>query len=359
MRYSKSTFLSIALTVGVSAVAFTASVEAQNTTADYPWRAKAKTQVKTHVQSQARVAVEKTGSYVEKVETVFSKPAQDFRTVETIAIPTPSFESMPSVIYDEGKKYIRQGDTYIESTNVADVAVAGRTTARNLTQQMSTVAKKTSLFEKTKELTSRLNPFSSNGAPSAYKSKDWKVPSFSKTLPVFSQRGGDPITFATITPLPAKTTTPSSIGTNQPFYAAAEMKPTPKINTSPTLSMPARNSQFASALPTETKLTSAFGNSETKRVASTGSDSQNFQPIRSVSTKLAAIESQAEANVEAGVGNFVTEVKSGLHTTSNIISHHGPQISVFENKVISQGRPAPGRRTASLSADHEFWSPRR
>ena len=184
MRYSKSSLLSIALTVGVSAVAFTHSVQAQNTTADFPWRAKAKTQVRTQVKSQAKVAVQKTDAFVKNVETAFATPARDLRTVETISTPTPSYESMPSVIYDEGKKYIRQGETYIESPHVANAAVAGR----NLTQQLPAVAKKASLYQKTKGLTSRLNPFSTNGRSSAYSAKDWQVPSFSKSLPGFSQK---------------------------------------------------------------------------------------------------------------------------------------------------------------------------
>ena len=347
MRYSKSSLLSIALTVGVSAVTLTASLEAQTTTADYPWRAKAKaktqvnSQAKTPIRPQARVAAHKTDAFVEQVETAFSKPARDLRTVETIATPTPSYESMPSVIYDEGKKYIRQGDTYIESTNLAEAASAGRSAAGNLTQQLPAVAKKTSLFAKTKGLTSRLNPFSTNRASSAYQAKDWKVPSFSRTLPVFSKKSNDPITFAAITPLPAKTSSPSSIDATQPLYAAAETKPAKTITTSPTLSLPARDSQFKSAFPTETKLTSALGGSATNSFASGGFEPNKFQPIRSASAKLSAIESRAEKNVAAGLGNLATEVKTGLNTTGNFISHHGPQISVFENKV-SEGHPAPG-----------------
>ena len=355
MRYSKSSLLSIALTVGVSAVAFTASVEAQNTKADFPWRANAKTQVKSQVKSQASAAVQKTDMFVEKVETAFSKPARDLRTVETITTPTPSFESMPSVIYDEGKKYIRQGETYIESSNVADTAVAGRTAARNLTQQLPTVANKTSLFQKTKGLTSRLNPFSTNGRSSSYSAKDWKVPSFSKTLPVFAQKDNDPITFAKITPLPAKTSTPSSIDASQPLYAAAEIKPASTINTSPTLSLPARDSQFKSALPTETKLTSAFGGSETNRSASSVFEPNTFEPVRTASTKLAAIGSKTEARVE----NLATEVETGFTTANMSIPQSGPHISVFENKNVSQTQPTSAPRTASLSADGQFWSPRR
>ncbi|MDB4766326.1 hypothetical protein OAG71_01425 [bacterium] len=354
MRYSKSSLLSVALTLGFSAVAFTASAEAQNTAADFPWRAKAKTQVK-QVKTQARSTFQKADGLVEKVETSFSTPSRDLRTVETIQTPTPNYESMPAVIYDEGKKYIRQGDTYIESPNVANATVATQSVAGNLTQQLPSAKKKTSLFQKTKGLTSRLNPFSTRAKSSAYSSKDWKVPSFSKTLPVFSQADKDPITFATIAPLPAKTSTPSSIDASKSLYAATETKPTKPINTLPTLTLPSRDSQFSSALPTETKLTSAFGGSEPSKSASYGFQPNKFEPIKSASTKLPAIESEAT--------KLVTKVESSFASTNNVISRSGPQISVFESRNVSQPinqtQSAPARRTASLSADHQFWSPQR
>ena len=355
MRYSKSSLLSIALTVGVSAVTLTASLEAQTTTTDYPWRANAKTQVNTQIKSQARAAVQRTDAFAGKVETAFSKPARDLRTVETIATPTPSYESMPSVIYDEGKKYIRQGDTYIESTNVTNVAAAGRSAARNLTQQMPAAAKKTSLFEKTKGLTSRLNPFSTMRAPTEYKANDWEVPSFSKTLPVFSQRNNDPITFAAVTALPAKTSTPSSIDSSQPLYAAVETTPSRTINTSPTLSLPSRDSQFSSALPTETKLTSALGGSNSNKTRSSVFEPSKFAPVASASKKLASIGSEAEAKV----GNLASEVKNGFSTANVFTPQSSPHISVFENKNVTPTQPAPTGRTASLSADNQFWSPQR
>ena len=358
MRYSKSSLLSIALTVGVSAVTFTASAQAQNRTSEFPWRANAKTQAKSLVKSQTKAAVQKTDSFVSNVETAFSTPARDLRTVEKITTPTPGYESMPSVIYDEGKKYIRQGDTYIESTNVANVVNTGRSAANNFTQQVPAVNKKTSLFQKTKGLTSRLNPFSTKRASTAYNSSDWKVPSFSKTLPVFSSKDNDPITFAAVAPLPAKTSTPSSIDATKPLYATNDSKPSQTFNTSPTLSLPARDSQFSSALPTETKLTSIFDSSGQNKSSSSGFEPSKFEPVKSTSKRLARMG----INTDSGTGNLVSEVESGFSSANNFPQANVPHISVFENKNIFQAQPAssaPAARTASLSADGEFWSPRR
>lgn len=300
MRYYKSSAFSIALAVGVSAISFSAPADAQNSAPNYPWRASAKTQPTASVQSVQTLP--------SKSKTSFAKPARDLTTVQTIATPTPSFQSMPSVIYDEGKKYVRQGDVYVESpdatTPSAARSVAGSVAQRSFASPSTAFNAKTSFFEKTKSLTGRLNPFSATRSPTAYRAKDWNVPSFSKTLPVFSKKADDPITFAAITPLPAKTSTPSSIDSTQPMFAASESYRTPAIST------PARDSQFMSALPTETKITSAVSDSKSQ-----------FTP------------------------NFSPATRSK--------PSRDPQVSIFADK------PAVADRTASLSADDQFWSPQR
>ena len=244
MRYSKSSVLAIALAVACSTGDFSAVANAQNSNQDFPWRSK----------NSAKAAVKNTAkAAVNTVKSSFAKPVRDLTTSETIATPTPSFESMPSVIYDEGKKYIRQGDTYVESTGAA-VASAAR---ENFNSYASTATqmpavKKSSLFQKTKDLTGRLNPFSkSMRSETAYRSSDWKVPSFSDSLSAFSKKDNDPITFAAVTPLPAKSSVPASLDEVPTSFASKKPYKVP-------ISSPARDSQFKSALPTETKLTSVF-----------------------------------------------------------------------------------------------------
>ena len=169
MRCSKITLLSFAL-----AVAFSGSADAQNQLSDFPWRAKAKSiakSVQVHAQKKLRVAPE--------------ADLHDVATTESIVTPTPTFDSMPEFFYDQGVKYIRQGDVYVESSMVKNVAVEG---ARKVTDRFSPTSsiapsENESVFDKAKTLSTRLNPFSKlfSRNQTAYQSKDWKVPSFSKS----------------------------------------------------------------------------------------------------------------------------------------------------------------------------------
>lgn len=249
MRYSKSSVFAIALTVACSAAEFSSVANAQNIPQDFPWRSK--TSAKTAVSSV-------TSAVRSSVKSALATPARDLTTSETIATPTPTYESMPSVIYDEGKKYVRRGDTYIESTDYSAAASVGETfnTAVSNSTQLP-AAKKSSFFQKTKDLTDRLNPFSkSSRSETAYRSSDWKVPSFSQSLPSFSKKDSDPITFAPVTPLPARSSVPAALDSVPTALASTD------TYQSPGLAVPARDSQFKSALPTETKLTSIFADKE-------------------------------------------------------------------------------------------------
>ena len=237
MRYSQSSLLAIALTVACSAVGFSGVANAQNAKQDFPWRSKTSAQ-----------------AVVDIVKPSLETPTRDLTTGEVIATPTPTFEAMPEVIYDEGKKYVRRGDTYIESTDYAVTAgtESNFATAANDAAQMPAV-KKSSLFQKTKDLTSRLNPFSKSiRSETAYRSSDWKVPSFSKSLSSFSKKDNDPITFAAVTPLPAKSAVPASLDSVPTMLASSDSYTNPALPVTP------RDNQFKSALPTETKLTSVF-----------------------------------------------------------------------------------------------------
>jgi hypothetical protein len=261
MRYSKSSVLAIALAVACSAADCSAVANAQDAKLDFPWRSK------TSVRSVAKTAK----SAVNAVQSSFATPARDLTTSQTIATPTPSFESMPSVIYDEGKKYIRQGDTYIESSNVGVATTAGENfnSYANAAVPMP-AAKKSSWFQKTKDLTGRLNPFSNPmRSETAYRASNWQVPSFSDSLPSFSKKDDDPITFAAATPLPAKSSVPSALDNDQEMFASK------KSYSAPAASSSVRDSQFQSALPTETRLTSVFSTEEED------SSSKDFNPVAS------------------------------------------------------------------------------
>lgn len=330
MNFSISRVLTFALAIAVSAGEFSAVANAQNSNQDFPWRANSsasnrvrnngKSDANFNTQSNVQTNVQSNVQTTAKsAKSSFTTPARDLTTIETIATPTPSFKSMPSVIYDDGKKFVRQGDTYVESPHVAAASVARQNynaqnyTAQKYTAQMPAV-KKSSWFQKTKDLTGRLNPFSKSlRSPTAYRSSDWKVPSFSKSLPSFSKKNDDPITFAAVTPLPAKTSVPSSLDNIQPMLATN----VPSYS-SPAASLPARDNQFTSALPTETKITSA-------------------------------VSGQFE--------EFTQEFSSSVEVTPPV----SRQVSVFESKpqTTPQTTSRTTSRTASLSADNQFWSPRR
>ena len=440
MRYSKSSVLALALTVACSAVDFSAVANAQNSNHDFPWRSK----------TSAKAAVNTAKTAVNTVKSSLATPARDLTTSETIATPTPRSHSMPSFIYHEGKKYVRQGDTYVESPSVA-VASAARENFNSYASNAAQIpaVKKTSLFQKTKDLTGRLNPFSkSMRSETAYRSSDWKVPSFSKSLASFSKKDNDPITFAAVTPLPAKSSVPASLDSVPTQLASKDSYK------APALASPARDSQFKSALPTETKLTSVFAkekedssskdfklesssvanmadktqlpkipssfDTETKtssakdfspeassvaklsgqaklpklpssfttkpKVSSAVSNSaEGFTFTQQVSTKaVAPMETKSASTFSVEPKARLAESKSATEITQKVSQDFSPvaeatseirskvsevkskvveskvvESKVVESKVVKPARKAPVRVAHELSADNEFWSPRR
>jgi len=329
MRYSKSSLLAIALTVAFSTVEFSSVAYAQSNK-DFPWRSK------TNRKAAA-----------EAVKSSFAKPKRDLTTIETIATPTPSFESMPSVIYDEGKKYVRQGDTYVESPSVtaATAARGGFTTSNsNHASPLPAVTqipmvKKSSLFQKTKDLTGRLNPFSKSlRSPNAYGASDWKIPSFSNTLSSFSKKDDDPITFASVTPLPAKTSVPASLDSVQPMLGSNEpYEP-------PALALPVRDSQFKSALPTKTKLTPVFP-----------TDTSVTSVFSAESESILALPLEPKT-ITSGVGKGNSGFTANASNMAGVLPKTSPSRDVSVFQATTTKRPV---RTSSLSADNEFWSPQR
>ncbi len=409
MRYSKSSVLTIALTVACSAAEFSTVANAQNSNQDFPWRSK-----------------KSTVAAVEVAKPSLATPTRDLTTSEVIATPTPSFDTMPSVIYDDGKKYVRRGDTYVESpddTGTSQVHENYATAASNSAQMQAD--KKSSFFQKTKQLTSRLNPFAqSSRRQSAYHSGDWKVPSFSQSLPSFSKKDNDPITFAAVTPLPAKTSVPTSLDSVPTLVASKSSYK------SPTIKLPTRDSQFKSALPTETKLTSVFSakkevgsekdskpkvstvahlakskvssrfnkNSakdfkpEVASVAKSSSfsiatdlpksfpaKSKNSSDVNDLSkgftftqqiaktvsaptktkstskTSKFSIEPKARSTVSKSAAEITRKVSQDFSPLAEVSSEIRREVSKVGSKVTKPVRTA----AHELSADHEFWSPRR
>ena len=287
MRYSKSSVLAIALTVACSASDLSGVANAQTSNQDFPWRSK----------SSAKAVVD-------TVKSKLATPTRDLTTREPIATPTPTFEAMPEVIYDEGKKYVRRGDTYIESSDYAAASTVQQnysTAASNVTQ-MPAVKKSSSLFQKTKDLGGRLNPFSKSlRSETAYRASDWKVPSFSQSMSSFSKKDNDPITFAAVTPLPAKSSVPASLDSAPEMLASQNSYKTPNASG---LAMPSRGSQFKSALPTETKLTSVFS---TDKIESLEKDSKSDSKLDFNPNSFAAAGSSSRKKLPS---SFTTKTRS-------------------------------------------------
>ncbi len=309
MRFSKSWALSMALAVGVSAVNFSASADAQSTSKTYPWRAKVRAQAEEVAQSAHAIA--------KKVESGFATPPRDLTTVQTIETPTANadFESMPAVIYDEGKKYVRQGDVYVESPHDAQSSVGQTNVQHHAQPHSAVVAPKMSFIEKTKSLTKRLNPFAQKRGAVAYHAKDWKVPSFNRELLGLSKKNQDPITFAAVAPLPAKTSTPTALPGAQPQYAANGSAVPPSATfrqsrspiTASTASPPSKNSQFAPGSLVKTKTPSKIADL-------VGKGGHDFSPA------------------------------------NNFARRSDAQVSVFEDTPVTK------ERTASRSASEQFWN---
>lgn len=302
MRYSKSSLLSFTLAVAFSSSAMSGSVGAQSPVTDFPWRAKAKPQA----------VAQKIQAFAQTVKSAAKVPQQVQAQTAAVVSSVPSQHQLPEFFYDQGKKYIRQGDVYVESTDVGKFASAvssatNAVTHGNFGSPIPQDAQKQSMFDKAKSLSARLNPlnkiFASN--PSAYKSKTWDVPSFSKSLSFLDKAPADPITFAAVTPLPAKTAMPSAIDDGAPLYASSSPYSSKSAAT-------AIANRFTSALPTETAITPAVA-STPPRSNSDFSLGQDFSPAA------------------------------------------GRQVSVFDTAPAT----TKTNRTASLSADNQFWSPQR
>ena len=346
MRYSKSSILSIALAMSLSG-----SAAAQNSTNDFPWRAKAKSTV-TAASKTVSSATTSVKSVHQRVASSFATPAittpvRDLQRVTSNAVTSSSIESMPDEFFDQGKRYIRQGDTYIESSTLGKMSSATSSFAsQSYSPQIPQAPSKTSLLEKAKGVGSRLNPFSMKmRRSSGYEAKDWKVPSFSDSISGISNRDSDPITFAAIKPLPAKTAQPSTIDQTQSIYAADE-------GYRPKKALASRTNQFTSALPTGTSITS---------VVPELPKSANLPALNTgaITSKSAAISKTAEISKtvkdfspqEFIPKNFGTEISSASSSGTPV---QAPAISVFEKTPIV----AP-QRSASLTADQQFWTPRR
>lgn len=298
MRYSKSSILSFALAVAFSGSVFSGAADAQTQVTDFPWRAKAKP-------NSVAKAVQ---SFSQKVQSAVSAPQSIKTEVESVAAAVPSPHQLPDFFYDQGKKYIRQGDVYVESSAIGHLGSAATTAVNrgNFESAIPNDAQKQSMFDKAKSLSTRLNPFNKilSRNDSAYKSKNWDVPSFSKSLSFLDKKPEDPITFAAATPLPAKTAMPSAIDGGAPLYASRD---NPAIRSA----VAAGVDRFTSALPTETSITPAVASSTPAAV-------NDFSPGQS----------------------FVPAARG--------------EVSVFDSKPATKTD-----RTASLSADDQFWSPQR
>ena len=369
MRYSKSSLLAIALTVACSAGEFSTVANAQNSSQDFPWRSK----------SSARAAASTVKS---SLATPLATPTRDLTTSETIATPMPSLDTMPDVIYDEGKKYVRRGDTYIESPDVSGGSSTRENFATSVSDAVQTPAvKKPSLFQRTKDLTNRLNPFSKSlRSPTAYRSSDWKVPSFNKSLATFSKKDNDPITFPPVTPLPAKNSVPTSLDEEPLALASKDSYKAP----APAFASPNRDSEFKSALPTETKLTSVFASKkdvssedafkpkvstaahltgETKVPSSfspvpktsskvSKASSKDFNPTASLVSKLPSTFNKAKLPkpfpAKTKIAADVSKMPKGFTHTQEIVTRFDPPT---EMKSTSTFSAQPKARVAELNSD--------
>lgn len=295
MRYYKTSCLSFALTVAFSCCVSWNAADAQAQVNDFPWRANAKSQT----------VAKKVQSIAKTVQAAAVTP-QQFPAKAAAAVSTvTSQQQLPEFFYDQGKKYIRQGDVYVESPTAGQVANA----VSSASAAISNGVQKQSMFSKAKSLTTRLNPFTKivSRNPVSYKSKDWDVPSFSKSLSFLDKKPTDPITFAAVTALPAKTAMPSAIDGGASLYAARDSY---SPATSVARAKPSGVSHFSRALPTETAITPVVASSIPKSTS-------DFSPVN----------------------NFVPATRG--------------EVSVFDSV------PAQTKRTASLSADGQFWSPQR